>query len=233
MNNEILRLENINKKYKENSESLHIIRNLNLSVEKGEFITILGHSGSGKTSLLNIIGLLDKVDSGEIYIESTSVSSLSDTEKDKIKNKMLGFVFQFHYLLPEFTAVENVMLPAILDNFKNIDEIKERAIELLESVGLKERINHKPTELSGGEKQRVAIARALINSPKILLADEPTGNLDDETSESIFKILKDINKNQKQTIIVVTHSKELANISDRQLYLKKGVLENKKIKKEI
>ena len=142
----------------------------------------------------------------------------------KIKNQMIGFVFQFHYLLPEFTALENVMLPALLNNFDKKLEIEKRAKELLEKVGLGERENHKPSQLSGGEKQRVAIARALINSPKILLADEPTGNLDEETSEMIFKILKDINKNEKQTIIVVTHSKDLAEISDKQLYLKKGVL---------
>ena len=138
---------------------------------------------------------------------------------------MLGFVFQFHYLLPEFTALENVMLPALIDDFSNKFEIEKRAMELLKSVGLEERVHHKPSQLSGGEKQRVAIARALINSPKILLADEPTGNLDEETSETIFNILRDINKNRKQTIIVVTHSKDLAQISDKKLYLKKGVLE--------
>jgi lipoprotein-releasing system ATP-binding protein len=138
---------------------------------------------------------------------------------------MLGFVFQFHYLLPEFTALENVMLPALIDDFSNKSEIEKRAMELLKSVGLEERVHHKPSQLSGGEKQRVAIARALINSPKILLADEPTGNLDEETSETIFNILRNINKNRKQTIIVVTHSKDLAQISDKKLYLKKGVLE--------
>lgn len=137
---------------------------------------------------------------------------------------MIGFVFQFHYLLPEFTALENVMLPALLNNFSKRAEVEKRAKELLDKVGLSARENHKPSQLSGGEKQRVAIARALINSPKILLADEPTGNLDEETSEMIFKILKDINKNEKQTIIVVTHSKDLAEISDKQLYLKKGIL---------
>ena len=137
---------------------------------------------------------------------------------------MIGFVFQFHYLLPEFTALENVMLPALLNNFSERAEVEKRAKELLDKVGLSARENHKPSQLSGGEKQRVAIARALINSPKILLADEPTGNLDEETSEMIFKILKDINKNEKQTIIVVTHSKDLAEISDKQLYLKKGIL---------
>lgn len=225
MSNEILKLENVEKNYDEQTESLHIIRNLNLSVKEGEFISILGRSGSGKSTLLNIMGLLDKADSGKIYIEGKEVEFLSDVEKDEIKNKMLGFVFQFHYLLPEFTALENVMLPALISNNRNKKEVEKDAKELLRLVGLEQRVLHKPSQLSGGEKQRVAIARAMINKPKILLADEPTGNLDEETSEVIFDILKDINKKNNQTIIVVTHSKDLAQISDRQLYLKKGILE--------
>lgn len=224
MSREILRLENIEKKYSSNSEELHIIRNLNFVMEEGEFISILGRSGSGKSTLLNIIGLLDKIDSGKIFIDGKEVEALSETEKDSLKNQGIGFVFQFHYLLPEFTALENVMLPALLNNFDKKEEIEKKALSLLKKVGMEERKSHKPSQLSGGEKQRVAIARALINSPKILLADEPTGNLDEETSEMIFKILKDINKNEKQTIIVVTHSKDLADISDKQVYLKKGVL---------
>jgi len=224
MSKEILKLENVEKKYSGSVEELHIINNLSFSVEEGEFISILGRSGSGKSTLLNIMGLLDRIDGGKIFIGGQEVDKLSEEERDKIKNQMIGFVFQFHYLLPEFTALENVMLPALLNNFDKKLEIEKRAKELLEKVGLGERENHKPSQLSGGEKQRVAIARALINSPKILLADEPTGNLDEETSEMIFKILKDINKNEKQTIIVVTHSKDLAEISDKQLYLKKGVL---------
>lgn len=224
MSKEILKLENVEKKYSGSVEELHIINNLSFSVEEGEFISILGRSGSGKSTLLNIMGLLDRVDGGKIFIGGQEVDKLSEEERDKIKNQMIGFVFQFHYLLPEFTALENVMLPALLNNFDKKLEIEKRAKELLEKVRLGERENHKPSQLSGGEKQRVAIARALINSPKILLADEPTGNLDEETSEMIFKILKDINKNEKQTIIVVTHSKDLAEISDKQLYLKKGVL---------
>lgn len=224
MSKEILKLENVEKKYSGGVEELHIINDLTFSVEEGEFISILGRSGSGKSTLLNIMGLLDKVDGGKISIDGQEVDKLSEEERDRIKNQMIGFVFQFHYLLPEFTALENVMLPALLNNFSERAEVEKRAKELLDKVGLSARENHKPSQLSGGEKQRVAIARALINSPKILLADEPTGNLDEETSEMIFKILKDINKNEKQTIIVVTHSKDLAEISDKQLYLKKGIL---------
>jgi lipoprotein-releasing system ATP-binding protein len=224
MSREILKLENIEKYYSGNIDKLHIIRNLSLTVEEGELISILGRSGSGKSTLLNIIGLLDKIDGGKIYIGGQEVEKLSEEKKDILKNGMLGFVFQFHYLLPEFTALENVMLPALVNDFKNRKEVEKRAMEILEAVGLKDRVKHKPSQLSGGEKQRVAIARALINSPKILLADEPTGNLDEETSETIFDILRDINKNRKQTIIVVTHSKDLAKISDKKLYLKKGIL---------
>lgn len=224
MSKEILKLENVEKKYSGGVEELHIINDLTFSVEEGEFISILGRSGSGKSTLLNIMGLLDKVDGGKISIDGQEVDRLSEEERDRIKNQMIGFVFQFHYLLPEFTALENIMLPALLNNFSERAEVEKRAKELLDKVGLSARENHKPSQLSGGEKQRVAIARALINSPKILLADEPTGNLDEETSEMIFKILKDINKNEKQTIIVVTHSKDLAEISDKQLYLKKGIL---------
>ena len=227
MSKEILKLENVEKKYSGGVEELHIINDLTFSVEEGEFISILGRSGSGKSTLLNIMGLLDKVDGGKIFIDGQEVDRLSEEERDRIKNQMIGFVFQFHYLLPEFTALENVMLPALLNNFSERAEVEKRAKELLDKVGLSARENHKPSQLSGGEKQRVAIARALINSPKILLADEPTGNLDEETSEMIFKILKDINKNEKQTIIVVTHSKDLAEISDKQLYLKKGILVEK------
>lgn len=225
MSKEILKLENIEKNYVGQTENLHIIRDLNLTVNEGEFISILGRSGSGKSTLLNIMGLLDKVDGGKIFIDGKEVDSLSEDEKDKIKNSMIGFVFQFHYLLPEFSALENVMLPAMISKNRSKIEIEKEATKLLELVGLKDRVAHKPSQLSGGEKQRVAIARALINKPKILLADEPTGNLDEETSEIIFKILKDINEKNNQTIIVVTHSKDLADISDRQLYLKKGILE--------
>ncbi|WP_320046067.1 ABC transporter ATP-binding protein [uncultured Ilyobacter sp.] len=220
----VLNLEKLNKNYKDKKRDLHIINDLDLKVEEGEFISILGKSGSGKSTLLNLMGLLDKPDSGRIYFDGIEVDNLKGSNIDKIKNEMLGFVFQFHYLLPEFTALENVMLPALLKNFKEKAEIKERAIKLLEEVELGERMGHKPNELSGGEKQRVAIARALINSPKILLADEPTGNLDEETSEKIHALLRRINCDMNQSIIVVTHSRELAKICHKRYYLKKGFL---------
>ena len=225
MNNIIMKLEDIDKFYMETGNKLHILKKLNLEVKRGEFVSILGKSGSGKSTLLNIMGLLDKIDGGKIWIDNKEVSSLNEMERNNIKNHFLGFVFQFHYLMSEFTALENVMIPALLNNFKNKSEIEKEAKELLEIVGLAERIKHKPNQLSGGEKQRVAIARAMINKPKLILADEPTGNLDEDTGELIFSLFRKINKEHNQSIVVVTHARDLSQVTDRQIYLKRGVLE--------
>ena len=225
MNNIIMKLEDIDKFYMETGNKLHILKKLNLEVKRGEFVSILGKSGSGKSTLLNIMGLLDKIDGGKIWIDNKEVSSLNEMERNNIKNHFLGFVFQFHYLMSEFTALENVMIPALLNNFKNKVEIEKEAKELLEIVGLAERIKHKPNQLSGGEKQRVAIARAMINKPKLILADEPTGNLDEDTGEFIFSLFRKINKEHNQSIVVVTHARDLSQVTDRQVYLKRGVLE--------
>ena len=225
MNNMIIKLEDVDKFYMETGNKLHILKKLNLEVKRGEFVSILGKSGSGKSTLLNIMGLLDKIDGGKIWIDDKEVSSLNETERNNIKNHFLGFVFQFHYLMSEFTALENIMIPALLNNFKNKSEIEKEAKELLEIVGLAERMKHKPNQLSGGEKQRVAIARAMINKPKLILADEPTGNLDEDTGEMIFSLFRKINKERNQSIVVVTHARDLSQITDRQIYLKRGVLE--------
>ena len=225
MNNMIIKLEDVDKFYMETGNKLHILKKLNLEVKRGEFVSILGKSGSGKSTLLNIMGLLDKIDGGKIWIDDKEVSSLNETERNNIKNHFLGFVFQFHYLMSEFTALENVMIPALLNNFKNKTEIEKEAKELLEIVGLAERMKHKPNQLSGGEKQRVAIARAMINKPKLILADEPTGNLDEDTGEMIFSLFRKINKERNQSIVVVTHARDLSQVTDRQIYLKRGVLE--------
>ena len=225
MNNIIMKLEDIDKFYMETGNKLHILKKLNLEVKRGEFVSILGKSGSGKSTLLNIMGLLDKIDGGKIWIDNKEVSSLNEMERNNIKNHFLGFVFQFHYLMSEFTALENVMIPALLNNFKNKSEIEKEAKELLEIVGLAERMKHKPNQLSGGEKQRVAIARAMINKPKLILADEPTGNLDEDTGELIFSLFRKINKEHNQSIVVVTHARDLSQVTDRQIYLKRGVLE--------
>ena len=220
----ILELKNINKTYKGTSETLHILKDLDLVINEVEFVSIIGKSGSGKSTLLNVIGLLDSIDEGEIYIHGEKVDRTNHQKIDLLKNRDIGFVFQFHYLLPEFTALENVMLPALLNNFNDKKNIEEKAKKILDSVGLKERYNHKPNQLSGGEKQRVAIARALINDPKIILADEPTGNLDEETSNEIHNLFRKINRENNQTIIVVTHSRELANITDKRYSVKNGKL---------
>ena len=225
MNNMIIKLEDVDKFYMETGNKLHILKKLNLEVKRGEFVSILGKSGSGKSTLLNIMGLLDKIDGGKIWIDDKEVSSLNETERNNIKNHFLGFVFQFHYLMSEFTALENVMIPALLKNVKNKAEIEKEAKELLEIVGLAERMKHKPNQLSGGEKQRVAIARAMINKPKLILADEPTGNLDEDTGEMIFSLFRKINKERNQSIVVVTHARDLSQVTDRQIYLKRGVLE--------
>ena len=225
MNNIIMKLEDIDKFYMETGNKLHILKKLNLEVKRGEFVSILGKSGSGKSTLLNIMGLLDKIDGGKIWIDDKEVSSLNEVERNNIKNHFLGFVFQFHYLMSEFTALENVMIPALLNNFKNKTEIEKEAKKLLEIVGLAERMKHKPNQLSGGEKQRVAIARAMINKPKLILADEPTGNLDEDTGELIFSLFRKINKEHNQSIVVVTHARDLSQVTDRQIYLKRGVLE--------
>ena len=220
--NKIIELKNVNKIYKTKVENIHILKNINLAFNKGDFISIQGKSGSGKTSLLNILGLLDEPTDGEIYINGEKIHYRNEKAKTVIRNKKIGFVFQFHYLLNEFTALENVMMPALINKNMNKNEIKKKAKELLALVGLAKRIKHKPMELSGGEKQRVAIARAMINDPDIILADEPTGNLDTETSNIINKLFMKINKERNQSIIIVTHSLELANLATYKYKIENG-----------
>ena len=216
----MLRIEHLTKKYGD----FKAVDDLSLHIERGHIYGFIGHNGAGKTTTLkSIVGILP-YDEGEIYIHGEKVDRTNHQKIDLLKNRDIGFVFQFHYLLPEFTALENVMLPALLNNFNDKKNIEEKAKKILDSVGLKERYNHKPNQLSGGEKQRVAIARALINDPKIILADEPTGNLDEETSNEIHNLFRKINRENNQTIIVVTHSRELANITDKRYSVKNGKL---------
>lgn len=222
MSDKVIELKNINKIYKTKAEEIHILKNVNLSFSKGDFVSIQGKSGSGKTTLLNILGLLDIPTNGEMLIDDKIINYRNEKIKNKIRNEKMGFVFQFHYLLNEFTALENVMMPAFINKNFNKKELKDRAMELLEMVGLGERVKHKPLELSGGEKQRVAIARAMVNNPEIILADEPTGNLDTETSLVINNLFKKINEEKKQSIIIVTHSLELANMAEYKYKIEKG-----------
>lgn len=212
----LLKIENLTKEYKTKVEDIKIFSNINLTIDKGDLISIQGKSGSGKTTLLNILGLLDTKYDGKVeFFNQSSYKSL-----EKLRAKNIGFVFQFHYLLPEFTALENVMIPALAMKESSKNEIRKRAIELLKLVDLEDRINFYPNELSGGQKQRVAIARALINNPSIVLADEPTGNLDEENSKKINDLFIKLNKENAQTIILVTHSQNLANIANKKYILK-------------
>ena len=222
MNKKILELKNVNKIYKTKAEEIHVLKNINLTFNSGDFVSIQGKSGSGKTSLLNILGLLDVPTSGDVFIDEKKVNMKDEKLKNILRNRKIGFVFQFHYLLNEFTALENIMMPALVNKSMTKDKAKKRAKELLKMVDLGHRINHKPNELSGGEKQRVAIARAMINNPEMILADEPTGNLDTETSNVINELFKKISKEENQAIIIVTHSLELANMATYKYKIENG-----------
>ena len=203
--------------------SLDVLKGVDLEIKKGEIVSIIGKSGAGKTTLLQIIGTLDKADSGQVIINGIDVSKLNDKELAEFRNKHIGFIFQFHQLLPEFNALENVMIPAMIGH-KDWQEAEVRAKQLLIDLGLGERLTHKPSELSGGEKQRVAAARALMMSPDVILADEPSGSLDEENKRELHKLLKQMQKKYNQTIIIVTHDKELAEISDRVVEMKDGLV---------
>lgn len=218
MTNSIIELKNVSKIYRRGSENICAVNAVDLSINRGDFVSIVGASGSGKTTLMNLIGCIDNPSSGVVMIKNKDVSAMSQKSLTTIRRDTLGFVFQQFYLIPTLTASENVQIPGLFA--KNSERVK-RADELLDLVGLSERINHRPSEMSGGEMQRTAMARALINSPEILLADEPTGNLDSQNAEIIFDTFKKLNKNGL-TIIVVTHSKELAQNADRIISIKDG-----------
>ncbi len=207
----------IRKKYGE----LEVLKGINLEVAKGEILSITGSSGAGKTTLLHILGSLDKASSGKVLINNINLNTLSEKELANYRNKQIGFVFQFHHLLPEFTALENVCIPAFIAKESKKDATK-RALELIDFMGLKDRANHKPMELSGGEQQRIAIARALINQPKVVFADEPSGNLDEDRSKDLHDLFFNLRDEFGQTYVIVTHNKELAERADRQIILKDG-----------
>ena len=213
----MIELQNINKSYKD----LHVLKNINFKVRKNEIIAIEGSSGAGKTTLLKIIGKLEQPDSGEIFFQNKNITNLNSLELQNFRNKKIGFVFQFHHLMPEFTALENICMPAYLKT-KNKKEVQLKALELMDFLNIESRKKAFPEYMSGGEKQRVAIARALINNPEMILADEPSGNLDTTQSMDIYNLFNSLRNKFNQTFIIVTHDKELSKLTDKTIILKDG-----------
>lgn len=223
---EILVAKNINKIYDEGNIRTQVLTGLDLTVNAGERIAIVGTSGSGKSTLLHLLGGLDVPTSGEVWLHGKCLNNMNETERGEMRNKHLGFIYQFHHLLPEFTAIENVAMPLLLRKEVLIKEARQQAVDLLERVGLGHRLEHRPGELSGGERQRVAIARALVTKPSLVLADEPTGNLDYDNAQSIFGLLAELQDTMKTALLMVTHDRSLAAMADRQMLLKNGKWEN-------
>ncbi len=215
----MIRLRDITKSF----GSLQVLKGIDLDIAQGEIVSIVGPSGAGKTTLLQIMGTLDKPDTGTVEIEGTDVSHMSQARLSKFRNQKIGFVFQFHQLLPEFTALENIMIPAFIGGMGKRDA-RRRAEELLSFMGLSDRAQHKPNELSGGEKQRVAVARALVNAPAVVMADEPSGSLDTKNREELHQLFFDLRKQFGQTFVIVTHDESLAALTDRTIHMRDGVI---------
>lgn len=230
MSNSILHIKNLTKVYQSGPQSVDVLKGIDLNVDQGEIVIIMGPSGVGKSTLLHIIGGLDKPSSGNITINNTNIFELENNKLAHFRNSSIGFVFQFHHLLPEFSAIENLMIPGLIKN-RNIEELKSQAMNLLEKVGLKDRINHRPSQLSGGEQQRVAIARALVNDPQLILADEPTGNLDKKNSQSLYDLILKLNNTLKQTFIIVTHNEMMTQNANKVVELEDGKIKNLIVKK--
>ena len=223
MNDAILTLTNIQRTYVQAQERMEVLRDINLYIQRGELVALVGPSGAGKSTLLHIAGLLEQIDDGEVRIGEVNCSKLSDQERTNLRRKDIGFIYQFHHLLPEFSALENVMIPMMIAGHKRF-EAKKMAAKQLELVGLAERATHRPAKLSGGEQQRVAIIRALVNTPSVILADEPTGNLDKQTADVVFTLFNGLVRENNLGALVATHNPELAARMDRKLRLENGVL---------
>ena len=220
----ILQAKNIDKSFSNGKTKLSVLKNFSLDVEVGQIITIMGQSGSGKTTALNIFGTLDQADAGELTINGIQVHDMNETELSTIRNRDIGFVFQFHHLLPEFSAIENILMPTWING---VDDRRDRALDLIEKMGLSERKDHFPGQLSGGERSRVAVARALMNKPKLVLADEPTGNLDEKNANKLIDLLGKINRDFHQAIVLTTHNPKIARIGHKQFFLENGSLSEK------
>lgn len=223
MSNVILDAQNITKSFTDGKSSVDVIRGLSLQVKAGEFVSIVGSSGSGKSTLLHVLGGLDRPTSGQVMINGQRFDTLGEAERGYIRNEHLGFVYQFHHLLPEFSALENVAMPLMLRKGVAYKDVKKQAEYLLERVGLSHRLTHKPGELSGGERQRVALARALVTKPKLMMADEPTGNLDRKTAVKIFELLTELRKEFNMAMLIVTHDEYLAQSADAVLHMQDGL----------
>lgn len=215
----MLKAEHIHKSY----NGLQVLKGIDLSIQKGEVVSIVGASGAGKSTLLHILGTLDNADKGSVTINETAVTSLDKAAMSRFRNENIGFIFQFHNLFPEFTALENVCIPAFIKGEK---DAKARAERLLQKLGLSDRVDHKPSELSGGEQQRVSVARALVNNPSIVFADEPSGNLDSQSADELHQLFFDLRSEMNQTFVIVTHNKALADMADRKLVIKDGIIEH-------
>lgn len=219
---EILKAINISKVYQDGKNTTTVLNGLDIHVNRGEKIAIVGTSGSGKSTLLHILGGLDTPSSGEVWLHGHLINNLNETERGNLRNQYLGFIYQFHHLLAEFTAIENVAMPLLMRNDVPISSARDEAVNLLKKVGLEHRLSHRPSELSGGERQRVAIARALVTKPSLVLADEPTGNLDYANANAVFEILTDLQKDFDTALLMVTHDRQLASMADKQLSMQNG-----------
>jgi len=219
----MIKITNLHKSFTMGTQELTVLKGIDLEIPRGQMVAIVGASGAGKSTMLHIMGMLDRPTKGTVYFDDQDLFKMSEAQQAEFRNRRIGFVFQFHHLLPEFTALENACMPALIQR-RPLEEVEQEATTLLQEVGLGQRLHHKPGELSGGEQQRVAVARALLQKPDLVLADEPTGNLDTHTGESLFGLLRDLNRTRNTTFVIVTHNDKLSAQSDRIIHMQDGMI---------